>query len=239
MTEIDLHRQPTLLEQKMMFAEHLSKANLLPVDYRGKAANVLLAIEAGEALGIAPITAINMIHVIQGKPTISSQLMASLVRNAGHRLRVQILKDDAGKRFARASLWRKDDPEFEFTAEWTWERATQAGLTSKDSWKNYSANMLKARAISEVCRDACPEVLAGISYTPDELGEPFLTDVERADAGLMTRHELAEHSALERTPHDSSRTVRVHAGDADTAAQLWESPPADCEEVAGEQPVRD
>lgn len=231
-TEIEIRKdhQPSLLEQKGQYATWLAKADLLPVAYRGKPANVLLAIEYGEALGIAPMTAINMIHVIEGKPTISAGLMASLVRNAGHRLRVETdATTDPQNPSATATLIRRDDPEFTFTATWDYKRAIEAGLGKKSNWQNYKINMCKARAISEVCRDACPEVLAGIAYTPDELGEAFLTDVEREDAGLMTRHELAEHSQLERTPHDSSRTVRVHAGDDDTEAQLWESDPADAD----------
>ena len=194
-TELDIRAdgQPSLLEQKMMYADYLAKSSLLPVDYRGKPANVLLAIEAGDALGVRPLTAINMIHVIQGKPTISSGLMAALVRQAGHRLRVEY-----DGTTATATVWRKDDPEFAFTAVWTWERAQQAGLTSKDNWKHYKGPMLKARAISEVCRDACPEVLAGIAYTPEELGEAFLTDPERHDAGLMTTAQRVEHAELRR-----------------------------------------
>ena len=198
--------QPSLLDQKIMYARYLAKSDLLPVAYRGKPENVLLAIEAGDALGVRPLTAINMIHVIQGKPTISAGLMAALVRQAGHRLRVVVGTREAGQPgqgskaepCAIAKLWRSDDPEFAFESVWTLQRARDAQLTAKDSWKHYPQAMLKARAISEVCRDACPEVLAGIAYTPEELGEAFLTDQERDDAGLMTTAQRVEHNALRR-----------------------------------------
>jgi hypothetical protein len=225
-TEIEVRtdHQPTLLEQKVMYSRWLAKSNLLPIDYRGKPENVLLAVEYGDALGIKPMTAINMINIIQGRPAISSQLMAALVRQAGHRLRIEV---DPVNLIANAMLWRADDPKFAFTSTWDMARAAQAGLAGKDNWKHYAANMLKARATSEVCRDACPEVLAGIDYTPDELGERFLTDPERVADGLMTRGELAEASALERTEHDSSKTVRVKtedvAADGDVSVELWES----------------
>ena len=197
--EVRQEGQPSLLEQKVMYAKYLAKSDLLPVAYRAKPENVLLAIEAGDALGVKPLTAINMIHVIQGKPTISSGLMAALVRQAGHRLRVNSGTDvDNGQLYAVAWIFRKDDPEFSFEAIWTMKRAQEAGLTGKDSWKHYPAAMLKARAISEVCRDACPEVLAGIAYTPEELGEQWLTDPERDDAGLMTRAQRVDLNELRR-----------------------------------------
>jgi hypothetical protein len=155
------------LQQKMQYAETLAASGLLPAQYRKNPANVLFAVEYGESLGLSPIQAIQGIHVIDGKPSASASLISSLVRRAGHRIRVESTPTSA-----RAEIVRFDDPDFTFVAEWSLERAGVAGLTSKAVWKQYPAAMLKARAISEVARDACPEALAGINYTPEELGAP-------------------------------------------------------------------
>lgn len=154
---------------RMRYAEALSGASLLPDSYRGKPANVLLALEYGAALGIPPMVAIQQVHVIQGRPVASAQLIGALVRKAGHRLRVT--GDD---RRAVCEIVRGDDPDFTFRSEWTIERAQAAKLTSKDTWRQYPANMLRARAITECARDACPEALAGVSYTAEELGDDTL-----------------------------------------------------------------
>lgn len=154
---------------RMSYAEALSGASLLPDSYRGKPANVLLALEYGAALGIAPMVAIQQVHVIQGRPVASAQLIGALVRKAGHRLRVS--GDD---RRAVCEIVRFDDPDFTFRSEWTIERAAAAKLTGKDTWRQYPANMLRARAITECARDACPEALAGVSYTAEELGDDTL-----------------------------------------------------------------
>jgi len=194
------------LNERMRYAQVLAAADLLPTAYKAKPANVLLAMEYGEALGLSTITAIQQVNVIEGKPTASAQLIASLVRKAGHRLRVT--GDD---RHAVALVLRKDDPEFEFRAEWTVERAAQAGLCTVDPegrararsrngdkplpWETYTAAMLKARAISEVARDACPEVLAGVaSYTAEEIqsGGPvdWETVIVQTEAGEPAGAEL-------------------------------------------------
>lgn len=158
--------EPTgILSERMRYAQALASASLLPKSYQRQPANILLAMEYGHALGLDTITAIQSVHVIDGKPTASAQLIGGLVRRAGHRLRVT--GDDS---HAIAEIVRKDDPDFVFRSEWTITRAQAAGLAGRGSWKTYPAAMLKARAITEVARDACPEALAGVAYTAEELG---------------------------------------------------------------------
>ena len=154
------------LGDRMAYAKALAEASLLPSAYRKAPANILLAMEYGEALGLAPVAAIQGIHVVDGKPTASAQLIGALVRRAGHRLRVETSADGQS---ATATVIRSDDPDFVFRSHWDMARATAAGLAGKGTWKLYPANMLKARAITEVARDACPEVLSGVAYTAEEL----------------------------------------------------------------------
>jgi len=145
---------------------------------------------------------------------VSAGLISALVRRAGHRLRVM-----GDEHQAQAEIIRADDLGFTYKSVWTMPRAKQAGLLSKTNWQRYPAAMLKARAISEVARDACQEVLLGIAYTPDELGadddggeiihdgwpmrdgmiDPSqMTEEEKDAAGLMTRAQRVEHEALRR-----------------------------------------
>lgn len=177
---------------RMRYAEALSGASLLPDSYRGKPANVLLALEYGAALGIPPMVAIQQVHVIQGRPVASAQLIGALVRKAGHRLRVS--GDD---RRAVCEIVRADDPDFTFRSEWTIERAQAAKLTGKDTWRQYPANMLRARAITECARDACPEALAGVSYTAEELGDDTLPAEAYPQTGTASEsaHDAGHGSA--------------------------------------------
>lgn len=154
------------MRDRVDWAEKIARSNLLPRQYQNNPANVLLALEYGNALGISPVVAMQQIHVIEGKPTASAQLIGGLVRQAGHKLRVEF---DDRTMTATAKIIRADDPDYEFTAVWTMDRAKAANLTGKGNWKSYPAAMLKARAITEVARDACPEALFGVSYTAEEL----------------------------------------------------------------------
>jgi hypothetical protein len=183
------------LPERMEYAKALSASDLLPKAYRNHPANVLVAVEYGRAIGLSPMAAIQGIHVVEGKPTASAQLIGALVRTAGHRLRVT-----GNDTEATATIIRNDDPEFEYTAHWTIARAAKANLTGKGVWKSYTAAMLKARAITEVARDACPEVLAGVAYTAEELG--------------------ADPAAASRAPRPAASVQSVEV-DYQPAAEVW------------------
>ena len=142
----------------------MADSDMVPESYRGRAANVLVAAEWGAAVGVSAMQAINGICFIKGTPTLKAQFMAALVRARGHKLRII-----TNPGIATVIITRKDDPDFEFKSIWTVDRARNAGLLEKDMWKKYESNMLKARAISECCRDADSGALAGIVYTPEEI----------------------------------------------------------------------
>lgn len=219
MTDIAIYQAS--VPDRMRYAEALSGSSLLPRDYVGKPANVLLAIEYGAALGIPPMTAIQGVHVIQGRPTASAGLIGALVRKAGHRLRVT--GDD---RRAECVIVRADDPDFEFRSVWTIERAQQAKLTGKDTWKAFPAAMLKARAITECARDACPEALAGVQYTAEELG---------ADTATAAHDVVVER--LDATPSDDSFYTDPGA-EPDRGEAVGSAPDIADAEVVDDKPKR-
>ena len=176
MTTNEIARRDLAAEKD--FAVALAQSTLLPKAYHAQPANVLVAMEWAHALGVAPLTAMQQLAIIDGKPTASAQMISGLVRRAGHNLRVQ--GDDQR---AVCEITRSDDPDFVFKSVWTIERAQKAGLAGKATWKQYPAAMLKARAITEAARDACPEALMGVSYTPEELEGPRA--VRRVDTARL------------------------------------------------------
>lgn len=177
MSEI-VRAEGNTLSNKIQYAQAMAGSSLLPRQYQKQPANLLFALEYAEALGVSPIHAITSIHVIEGKPSASADLIASLVRKAGHKLRVT---GDA--QTCTAVLIRQDDPDFEFTATWTLAQASTAGLTGKGVWKSYPSAMLRARAITEVCRMGAPDALYGVIYTPEELGADVNEEGSPVDLG--------------------------------------------------------
>jgi hypothetical protein len=213
----------TNLPDMVRYANHLADSGMLPKQFVGRPANVLWAMEYGRTLNITPIAAMTGIHVIEGKPGASAALISGLVRRAGHKLRVS----GNGLR-ATAQIIRHDDPDF--VHEVTWElrkneagnpNAEDAGLLSKDIWKKYPASMLKARAISQVARDACEEELFGLHYTPEELGAYVDQDGVPVEAPVQPlRVVQAEQVEPPATQREFLREA-YDAPDAATVRQIW------------------
>jgi len=152
----------------MRYAEVVTTGDMIPQAYKGKPANALIAIGLGQAMGLSPAESLYRIDVIQGKPTASAELIASNVRRAGHKLRVEV---DEASTSVRATIFRADDPEYPHSVVRDMAWAQKMGLTSKDNYKKQPLTMLQWRAISAVARLACSEALYGVNYTPDELGD--------------------------------------------------------------------
>jgi len=151
--------------EKIDWARNLAVADLLPKQYRDKPGNLLMAAEYADSLGISRMNALTSIHIVEGKPTASADLIAGLVRRAGHKLRVS-----GNDTEAVAQIIRADDPEYTYEVRWDIKRAQVAGLAGKNVWKNYPAAMLRSRAITEVARMGASDCLLGIIYTAEEMG---------------------------------------------------------------------
>jgi len=201
MTEIVQYQQQTALTDVMDYARAVSTATMLPDNYRGKPADIMLAVGLGQSMGLSPAESLYRIAVIKGKPTASAELIAANVRKAGHKLRVR--GDDTT---CTASIFRADDPDFEFTVTRDLKWAQGMGLADQPNYRKQPGTMLQWRAITAVARLACPEALYGVQYTPDEIDpgdRPARTSVGGLGAALapqVTAEQVTEPSGAEGAP---------------------------------------
>lgn len=163
-TELAVVRPLSPAEVNWKTAQKIANTPFVPSAFRGKPEAVFAAILYGEELGIGPMQSLNSIHVIEGKPGMSPELMRGLVARAGHRIDVKEASAE------RVTLWgKRTDNESEATVTWTMDDARLAGLAGRGAWKTYPRAMLLARATSELCRMIFADVVAGLSYTQEEL----------------------------------------------------------------------
>lgn len=167
---------------QMQWAKLAAGGDILPDAYKGKPADILVAIGFGSAMGLSFADSLYRINVIKGKPTMSAELIASQVRKAGHKLRIY---KDPERESVRAVIVRRDDPEFEFSAVRDREWAKRMGLSGKDNYRKQPMTMLTWRAITAVAREACPEALYGAGYTPDELDDMPAASVREEAADVV------------------------------------------------------
>lgn len=148
-------------------------------------AQAVAKILAGQELGIPPVAAMTGIHVISGKISLSSNIIASIIKRSGkYNYRVRKLDAEVCEiEFFETSTPAGQLPQWESIGvsslsmaeakaadmhrEWS---SAKSQMVDKVPWKKFPRNMLFARAISNGARWYCPDVFNGPIYTPEELG---------------------------------------------------------------------
>lgn len=219
--------------------------NALPVAFRGNPAAVAFATEYAKALDVSPVTALIGMHIVDGKPTASAGLISGLVRRAGHKIRTWVEGSiEEGTAKGITTITRADDPDFEYRAEWTLDRAVRAGLMNrtadgrvvaakpKSAWATYPENMLKSRSITECARDAAEDAILGVHYTPEELGvdvdesgDPVYTVTQVPDAPPPTP-ATPPTPAAPRPQEPSSATAAPEAAEDESGPESAANAPA-------------
>ena len=121
---------------------------------------------AGAELGFGPIASMTGIYIVEGRVTLSANLMAATIkRHPRYDYRVAELTDE------KAELWFFENGEQSGTSEFTMDDARRAGLASRQNWRQFPRNMLLWRALSNGAKFYCPDAFSGAPvYTPEELG---------------------------------------------------------------------
>ena len=149
-------------EKKLSFAAALVSTGFLPVSIKTPA-QALAIILAGQEVGVDPMHALQTINVIQGRVTLSAQLMRALMVRGGVRLEwVEMSDTRAAVKATRRGV--------STVVDYTFKEAEVAGLTGKGPWKQYARDMLVARCTSRTARLVAADLLGGMVYTPEELG---------------------------------------------------------------------
>lgn len=133
-------------------------------------AQAVTKILCGRELGFSPIVSMQGIHIIEGKPALSSNLMATLIKRSG-------------KYDYRVKTWTHQECVLTFRekVEGKWEEVGESSFDMNDaknagvirpggSWAKYPKPMMFARALSMGLRTYCPDVSAAPVYSPEEMG---------------------------------------------------------------------
>ncbi len=156
--------EPHSAEQAFTLAQHLVKSGLLGRNIQRPEAAFAIIL-AGRELGLTAMQSLRSIHIIEGKPTLSSDLMAALVmRSPTCRYFQMVESTNTVARYETQRVGAAKPTTMSFTIE----DAKLAGVTGKSNWKTYPAAMLRARCIAAICRVVYPDLLMGI-YETDEI----------------------------------------------------------------------
>lgn len=186
---------PSSLEEAWKLAEMMAATDLVPKDFQGKPAKVLLAVQWGRELGIKPMAAIQNIAVVNGRPSIFGDLGKAVVLGSGLCEDFQITSAEEMKKNgckARCVLKRKGIAS-PFVGEFSLEDAKRAGMAGKDNYKNYPERQVQWRAFWYAARDGFADLLkgfAGHEEAADAPTEPRVVTPEVVE--MMPRRKSGE-----------------------------------------------
>lgn len=145
----------------------LARTELVPDAFQNKPDDIVVVFLMARELRIGPMQALQDIHVIKGRPGLSAKLMMGLVQREGHDIWLDDASDDRSATCHGIRKGSERAESFTFTVDDA-EQAHLFGL-KQQMWEKYPKAMLRARAVSGLCRQTFADVILGFGYTPEEL----------------------------------------------------------------------
>ncbi len=152
--------------------QFIARTEFVPKALRGRPEAVLAAVLYGRELGLGPMESLIHVDVIDGRPSPSAELLARLIRDAGHQVEVLEASDEA----CRLRGTRSDTGEVlevSFTVAdaervTTREHGKRIPLADTKRWREYPGDMCWARAITRLHRRLFPDMTALGSFDPKD-----------------------------------------------------------------------
>lgn len=163
---------PRTFDEALRFSELIAQTNMVPQAYRGKPADVLVAIQMGAELGLAPMQALQNIAVINGRPAVWGDALLAIVRASPLCEDVQEEVRGQGDDLVAICIAKRRNAS-PVTATFSVADAKRAGLWGKAGpWQTYPRRMLQMRARGFALRDAFPDLLRGLIAAEEALDIP-------------------------------------------------------------------
>lgn len=197
---------PTVWQQIQAIAPVLYQSRLFRASSPEQAMAIMLK---GYELGLPLTASFELIHVVQGRPSLSPRGALAIVMRSGELdgMRIEDQPD-------ACTVWMRRKNGLEYQCTWTMEDAKRAGVVKPDgSWQTYPANMLRWRAIG-FCLDVLFADIIGGLRRADELGAQIDED------GNVIEGEWTVSTPVSTPPNG-------HAGPTVTLEQLVERYGAD------------
>jgi hypothetical protein len=197
------------------FAEYIAKSEMVPKDYRGKPADIVIAMQMGIELGFSPLQALQAIAVIGGRPAVWGDGIPALI--IPHRECEQFDEQepegvDPTKWVAVCTITRRGKNPVVRT--FSTEDAKKAGLWGKTGpWTTHPKRMLQLKARAFAARDSFPDVLKGVSIAEDVQEIP-------AETARITAPRRLESAVVEPVADATPETPPTVTGDM-VASQLF------------------
>lgn len=200
---------PANVTEAIELSKFLASSNMVPKQYVGQPQNVLVAMQMGAEIGLAPMQAMQHIAVINGKPALYGDAALAVVK--AHPQCVDVIEQQ-GDTWAECTVMRKNcEP---VVRTFTQDDAKRAGLLNRQGpWQQYPQRMLQMRARSFALRDAFPDALAGLGVVEEVQDIPVEQapekEVQAAEKVVSVDEQIVAALAPESKPGNLADKLKV------------------------------
>lgn len=160
-----------LYNSAMTIANTLAKSKLIPANFQNAPQDCMIALIMADQLKINPVTLMQEMYVVHGKPALSTKFKIALVNQAGvFKSPIKFETTGSGKDLSVRAYADIGNDEIA-SATVTMAMADAEGWSKKNSkYQSMPEHMLRNRAASMLINMYCPQVTMGF-VTKEELDE--------------------------------------------------------------------
>jgi len=180
------------------WAQLAKKSGIIPPQINEHQA--MAVVQVGREMGLQPFQSLMNMTFINGRLTLSAELMLALAKSKG--VKVKELKET--KDGCTVTLELNGETA---TRGFTKDDAEMAGLLGKDNWRKYKQDMYFARAMKRALRALSPHITLGLLLADEaESIEPIITETPASDpppAEVVSQGEEAEAAEPSNAPDET------------------------------------
>jgi hypothetical protein len=175
-------------------ASKLSTSDLVPAAFKGKPANVFLALQMAERMELDTFAVMSNLFVVHGTPAFSSKFLIGLANMRGPfkgPLRFRVTGEGTPQLAVTCYATLREIPE-DVSVTVTLAQAVTAGWTKNGKYREVPTQMLSYRAAAFLVRLYCPEVALMGARTVDEVDDMHASGaLEPRDAEIVRNDPLS------------------------------------------------
>jgi len=201
--ESSIYRNSDSFEFAQRQAKSLCESNLVPTQYQGQEGlpNCLVALEMSKRMNLSPLTVMQNLNVIHGKPSWSAQFISSIVIGCNRFKNFDYVVEGSSESLSVQciAIRLEDDKLVKGTAV-TMKMAREEGWTVKNKkYQSMPEIMLKARAATFFGRQYIPDLLLGVQTSEEVI------DIEPQPINVSESPDFREQKKSKQEENDDNQ----------------------------------
>ena len=191
--ESSIYKNTDSFEFAQRQAKSLCESNLVPISYQGQKGlpNCLVALEMSKRMNLSPLTVMQNLNIIHGRPTWSAQFISSQIMGCGRFENFDYLVKGEGETLEVQCIAKRiaDQKLIKGTAV-SMKMARLEGWTKNPKYSSMPELMLRNRAATFFGRQYIPDLLLGVQTSEE------VVDIQPLDVTPETVKETLDDHGM-------------------------------------------